>query len=153
MSEPTVIAIIAAIAAVVALKLTISFNLNQFLADRLERKNERLTARIRGACPHVEPFFDHEKGYGLRHTFDGAPSHTPWICKVCGHKVVTARSVDDNTRLWGEGGADMERFYQVRDQLEEVQVLLRQRYGERWLLFATQRRFARWRRARRLASH
>ena len=153
MSEPIVIAIIAAIAAVVALKLTISFNLNQFLADRLERKKERLTARIRGVCPHVEPFFDQENRYGLRHTFDGAPFHTPWTCKVCGHKVVTAGSVDDNTRLWGEGGVDMERFSQVRDQLDEVQVLLRQRYGERWLLFAIQRRFARWRRAQRLASH
>ena len=152
MSETTVIAIIASIAAVVALKLTISFDLNQFLADRRERKNERLTARIRGACPHVEPFFDEERGVGVRHTFDGVPAHTPWVCKMCGHKVATPGAVNDNTRLWGEGGLDMERLHQLTDRRDDVQVLLRQRYGEQWLLFAIQRRLARWRRARRVAS-
>ncbi len=148
MSEATVIAIIVAVAAIVALKLTISFDLNQFLEDRRQRKNERWTARIQGTCPHVEPFFSEELGFGLRHTFDGAPFHTPWVCKMCGHKVATAGSVDDNTRQWGEGGLDIERLQQVRDRRDEVQVLLRKRYGEPWLLFALQRRLARWRGAR-----
>lgn len=124
MSEPIIIAIIAAVAGLVALKLTVSFDLNQHLADRRERKNQGLMARIQGTCPHVE-VVEVSGDFGIKHTFDGAPFHTPWVCKVCGYKVATSGAVDDNSQLW----ADADAIPRIIERQQKVQDLLNERYG------------------------
>ena len=84
-------------AAVVAIRGSVKFDVNQWLNDRREkyRKNYDFL------CPHAYSFIDPDSGkVGIRSLFTSPSGTTSWICESCGCVVYTEESVMHILQSW-----------------------------------------------------
>ena len=95
-----ILAIIGGITAVVALKFTVSFNVNEFIKDRREWKQEVRIANARALCPHVD-IVEEGGEPGIRSTYISPSGTTQWQCQKCGHTTYGRDLLEDNLQSWG----------------------------------------------------
>ena len=87
--------IVVILAAIVVVRGTVRFDVNEWLRDRRKQKEENLKA----LCPHVRP--DHVDGeLGLRSTFLSPAGTLIWQCQQCGVTTHDQGWIDHNTRYW-----------------------------------------------------
>lgn len=71
--------IIAVSVAIIAVKITISFDINEYLKNR----NERLLLKAKNYCPHARFVKTPEGKYGVQSNFVSPPGTTNYICTTC----------------------------------------------------------------------
>ena len=103
MSDLTIVLLtaICVIGAVVALKLTVSFDVNEFIRDRRAWKQEVRIARARALCPHID-VVDAGGDIGLRSAYISPFGTTQYQCQKCGHTTYGVDHIEDDLRAWGE---------------------------------------------------
>ena len=90
--------ILAAILAVVAIKIVISLDLNKLL----ERKDKRLENKIRNVCPHVEIEPRGDKQFSIQSLFESPPGTHLWQCSKCGLVRNNGGDYEREYAYWGE---------------------------------------------------
>lgn len=75
--------VIAVAMAIIAIKITFSFNLNEWLKER----DEKLKSKIKNYCPHAR-FGKFGEQIGLQSTFVSPSGTLNWICQQCGVQLL-----------------------------------------------------------------
>ncbi len=92
-----VVTAIAAIAAMIAIRGSIRFDINEWLKDRRKRQEETL----RSLCPHIS--VEEQDGDLLIRSAQISPSGTTvWQCQSCGDLTHDKHAIDQGTRYWAE---------------------------------------------------
>lgn len=86
--------IIAFAMAIIAIKITFSFNINEWLKGRDEKLNDKL----KNYCPHVNVKMVGEK-IGVQSTFVSPSGTLSWICQRCGLQFLHLDQCVENQRL------------------------------------------------------
>lgn len=68
------------VAAVIAIKFTVSFDLNR----HLEGRRSRYSQKLKNACPHIRVVQGADGRLALQSEFVSPPGTTMWICQRCG---------------------------------------------------------------------
>ena len=86
---------VALLATIVAIRATVRFDLNAWLKDRSEAREERL----KKLCPHV--YLDMQDGQpAVGSYFVSPPGTTTWRCEQCGATVNSEQFVHDTIKFW-----------------------------------------------------
>lgn len=118
MSDLTIIILtaIGVIGTVVALKFTISFDVNEYIKDRRAWKQEVRIARTRALCPHIDIVEDEDGDTGLRSAYISPSGTTQYQCQNCGHRTYGVGHIEGDLRMWGEDlEALVERLKEFRE--------------------------------------
>jgi len=85
--------IIAASIAIVAVKVTISFDINEFLKSR----NEKFLIKAKNYCPHAR-FIETPNGeFGIQSNFESPAGTVNYVCTNC--QLVVFNVDDENMRI------------------------------------------------------
>ena len=87
--------IAAFIAAIIAIRGTIRFDVNEWLRDKRKQKEENL----RALCPHVRPIYSDGKP-AMHSTFVSPSGTQAWQCQLCGAVTHDEVMIDENTKYW-----------------------------------------------------
>ena len=106
---------VALVAAVVAVRATFRFDLNEWLRDRRERNKERAKA----LCPHVRlTTIDGEPA--VQSTFMSPPGTVAWQCQQCGAITYDQAAIDESAYYWRKHPLElMERLKKI-DKLNKL---------------------------------
>lgn len=77
-----IVGIIVITLSIVTIKIAISFDLNKFL----ERKDSRLSKKIKNTCPHVEIEQVDKENFSIKSLFESPAGTLQWQCQRCGLK-------------------------------------------------------------------
>lgn len=86
--------IIAIALSVIAVKVTLSFDINEYLKSR----DEKLKGKIRSYCPHVA-IKEIDDKIGIQSTFISPSGTLNWICQRCGLQIFHLDQGDESRRL------------------------------------------------------
>jgi len=86
--------IIAFTLSIIAIKITFSFNINEYL----KRKDEKLKGKIRNNCTHAD-IIKTGDGVGIQSTFISPSGTTDWICQKCGSRLYNLNRKDEDERI------------------------------------------------------
>ena len=89
---PTIIGVLAA---VVALKMIVRFDVNEWLRDRRDQKKEH----IRALCPHTDISNDGDKVI-IWSTYVSPPGTRAYVCQQCHHRTFDLTAIESNERYW-----------------------------------------------------
>jgi hypothetical protein len=86
--------IIAGLLAIIAIKITFSFDINEYL----KRRDEKLMGKVRNNCTHagIEKIGDE---IGIRSTFISPFGTAKWVCQRCGLTLYNVNREDENKRI------------------------------------------------------
>src|SRR5690606_23572374 len=85
--------IIAVSVAIIAIKITISFDVNEFLKSR----NEKFLLKAKNHCPHARFMKTPDGKFGIQSNFVSPSGTTNYICTTC--QLVVYDINDENTRI------------------------------------------------------
>ena len=83
------------VAAIIAVRGIVRFDVNEWLRDRRKQKEENLWA----LCPHVQPSYVDGKP-AMRSTFMSPSGTLGWQCQACGRFTHDEAWIDQNTEYW-----------------------------------------------------
>ena len=89
------LAIIGMLIAAVAVRGVVKFDVNQWLNDRQNRREENL----RMLCPHVRTV-DKDNSFELYSTFISPPGTRAYQCQRCGHITYDESGIDAQMQYW-----------------------------------------------------
>lgn len=110
------LSIIAIAVSIIAIKITFSFDINEFLKDR----NEKLKGKIKNYCTHVEIKERNDEIY-VQSSFISPSGTTNWICQKCGTQlyILDKESEDSRVRYF------IENPKKLKKQEEKFQKLMK----------------------------
>ncbi len=85
--------IIAVSIAVIAIKITISFDINEFLKS----KSQRLLMKAKNVCPHARFMKSHDGKHGIQSNFVSPSGTTNYICTTC--QLIVYKINDEDLRI------------------------------------------------------
>ena len=104
--------IVALLATIFAIRASIHFDLNAWLKDRREQKEEEL----RSHCLHI--YLTRERGgHKVHSTFISPSVTTAWQCQQCGKVTHDEQSIDDAIDYWVKNPTALARRAKQIDKL------------------------------------
>ena len=104
--------IVAFIATIFAIRGTIKFDVNKWIEDRRNRKEEIL----RSLCPHVR-VSKSANGLVIKTTYISPPGTVGWQCQQCGHFTYDDDAVNETAEFWGTHLGELNRRNRKMDKL------------------------------------
>ena len=104
--------IAAFVAAIIAVRGIVRFDVNEWLRDRRKQKEESL----RALCPHVKPIYVDDKP-AMRSTFVSPSGTLGWQCQTCGTFTHDEASIDENTEYWLSNPRELTKRLKKRSRL------------------------------------
>ena len=90
--------IVAAALSIMAVKITFSFNLNQWS----EQKRERGLEKLRNLCPHAEIFSQQDGAIRIESLFHTTFGTVQFRCTSCGRTVMNQLVAERQMELWSD---------------------------------------------------
>lgn len=73
-------AIIVLVLGVIAVRVSLTFDINKFL----ERRDKKLSQRLKNTCTHLEMLPTEDGQFQIRSLFESPPGTLKWQCQRCG---------------------------------------------------------------------